>query len=98
MVLWLFLTFGITLVVTQSSIFRKPREWDLTGLLSCPMCTGWWVGFFLSLVSLGPASGYVWNTTVLPQLLITMLANAFSSSAWCWIMHVVLSRLGADKL
>ena len=97
MILWLFLTYGITLVITGSKIFRIFREWDATGLLKCPMCTGWWVGLALSLYSLGPASGQVWHTEM-PQILLTMLANAFSASAWCWIVHVVLVRLGADKL
>ena len=97
MILGLFLTYGVTLVVTGSSIFRPIRQLDLSGLLKCPMCTGWWVGFGLSLYSLGPASGYVWHTNM-PQLLLTMLFNAFSASGWCWAVHVVLMRLGADKL
>ena len=97
MVLWLLLTYGITLVITGSSIFRPIRQLDPSGLLKCPMCTGWWVGVGLSIYSLGPASGQVWHTNM-PQLLPTMLANAFSSSAWCWAVHVVLTRLGADKL
>lgn len=97
MLLWLFLTYGITLVVTGSKIFRPIRESDPSGLLRCTMCTGWWVGFLLSIYSLGPASGYVWHTTM-PQLLLTMLFNAFSASGWCWVVHVILVRLGAERL
>ena len=92
MVLWLFLTYGITLVVTGSSIFRPIRQYDPSGLLKCPMCTGWWVGFVLSfLLHLGPAQNM---GAALPE----WLANAFCASAWCWVVHVVLVRLGADKL
>ena len=92
MVLWLFLTYGITLVVTGSSIFRPIRQKDPSGLLKCPMCTGWWVGLGLCVfLGLGPAQNAL---TGWPQ----WLANAFSASAWCWVVHVVLVRLGADKL
>ena len=106
MILWLLLTYGITLVITGSSIFRPVRQMDPTGLLKCPMCTGWWVGMALTFCNLGPAftgiHPFVGIEPVLGanigQLLPTMLANAFSASAWCWIVHVVLTRLGADKL
>lgn len=91
MLLWFLLSFGITLVITQSSLFRKPREWDMTGLLSCPMCTGWWVGFGLTWLSLGPApEAYPW--------LLRAVANAFCSAGVCWVVHVVLMHLRADKL
>lgn len=93
---WLFLTFGITLVITGSSILRPVRQMDPTGLLKCPMCTGWWVGLLLSLVfQIGlfpilrsPLTGMPWGA----------LGNAFSASGWCWFIHVMLVRLNADKL
>ena len=92
MILWLLLTYGITLVITGSSIARPFRQMDPSGLLKCPMCTGWWVGFGLCVfLHLGPAQNVLSGW---PQ----WLANAFCSSAWCWVIHVVLVRLGADKL
>ena len=45
---------GITIIITQSSIFEKPREvFSNMGdffdeLIHCPMCMGFWVGIFLS--------------------------------------------------
>ena len=47
---------GITIIITQSSIFEKPREvFSNMGdffdeLIHCPMCMGFWVGIFLSLL------------------------------------------------
>ena len=47
---------GITFIITHSSIFEPIREFverrsNFFGeLLSCPMCSGFWVGFLLSVV------------------------------------------------
>jgi hypothetical protein len=58
----------------------------------CPMCVGWWVGLALGLLGIGPAEGIGW------PLLAKALADAFCSAGWCWVMHVVLVRLGAREL
>lgn len=92
MIFWLFLTYGITLIITGSSIFRPIRQRDPSGLLRCPMCTGWWVGLGVSFAfHLGPA-------VLMPSRFMEALANAFCAAAWCWAVHVVLVRLGSDKL
>lgn len=101
---WLFLTYGITLVITISKIFRPVRMIDPTGLLKCPMCTGWWIGLLLSLVFemglFSNTSSYAPDIHEVIRIRIPWgaFANAFSASGWCWIIHVVLTRLGADKL
>lgn len=52
--LWFVLTgYGLTQLLVYGSIFNKPRDWiksksDFFGeLVSCPMCTGFWVGALL---------------------------------------------------
>lgn len=101
---WLFLTFGITLIITGSKITRPVRMMDPTGLLKCPMCTGWWIGLLLSIlfnIGIFPAmNSYAPNVGEAIRLPIPWGAfgNAFSASGWCWVIHVVLTRLGADKL
>ncbi len=46
---------GITIILTRSSLFERPREFvdsksSLLGeLVSCPMCLGMWIGFLTSL-------------------------------------------------
>lgn len=62
---WCLGCIGITLIITSGKVFaplRKfllsfknginPMKW-LGLLLSCPMCTGWWVGFLWSYFFLG---------------------------------------------
>jgi len=47
---------GITFLITHSSIFEPVREFigrrsDFFGeLVNCPMCSGFWVGFFISII------------------------------------------------
>lgn len=101
---WLFLTYGITLVITGSKITRPLRGMDPTGLLKCPMCTGWWIGLLLSLAFevglFSNVGSYAPDMHEIVRIRIPWgaLGNAFSASGWCWIVHVVLIRLGADKL
>jgi len=102
MILWCLLTYGITLIVTSSKIFRFLRESDPTGLLRCPMCTAWWVGLVMSLQAhLGPGFDLIGRHAMLlgfSEPLAIALANAFCASGWCWFVHVLLVSLGSDKL
>ena len=90
LVRWALVAFGLTLVVTFSKIAAPIRRiWP--AMLHCPLCFGWWVGLALGLFHFGPAP----SSWPLP---LAALGDAFASSAACWTWHVVLVRLGADKL
>ena len=47
---------GITIILTQSSLFERLRDWvssyseKLGELVNCPMCMGVWVGFIMSFI------------------------------------------------
>ncbi len=94
---WTLLVYGATLIVTGSRLTEPLRTWLarvwpwLGKLVSCPMCFGWWVGagVWAVLPNLSPVPG---------SWFIAAPANAFCSSAVCWILHVVLARMGADDL
>jgi len=48
--LWFVLTaYGLTQILVYGSIFKRFRDFTLqySTLLSCPMCTGFWVGVIL---------------------------------------------------
>lgn len=97
MVLWLLLTYGVTLVVTGSKIAEPLRR--LIGriprvgyAIACPMCFGWWVGLGVSLLGVGPAHGSPLPTWMIP------IADAFCASAWCWIAHVLLAHFEAEEM
>ena len=55
--LFIFSSIGITSILTISSLFSKPRLFVeaksvfLGDLINCPMCTGFWVGFIISLIA-----------------------------------------------
>ena len=78
-------------------------------LVHCPKCMGWWVALVLTFLHLGPAEALpvlhaptsmpsLDAVLVLLTLLLRPLLNAFAGSALCWIVHVVLCKLGAEQL
>ena len=52
--LWILISFGITISITHGKIFNSFRVWTsqkstfFGDLFRCPMCLGFWVGIFLS--------------------------------------------------
>ena len=73
----LFAMIGITIIITSSEIFRNLREnvakysTFLGKLIECPMCMGFWVGFFFSLIGVGVES----------PLFLGSIVSLFS---WSW--------------
>jgi len=76
---------GITIILTQSSLFEKLRDWVsfysnfLGELVGCPMCLGVWVGFIMSFYfSMDPVllsfctSISSWLVSIVGNLLITL--------------------------
>jgi len=88
--LFIFSAVGITSVLTISSLFSKPRLFIesksifLGELINCPMCTGFWVGFIVSLIAgnINPVYGGA-------------MASFFS---WMMISLVELTQLKAQVL
>jgi len=102
MIQFLLATYGLTLIVTQSKIFRPIRDaLDRSNLktfsawIHCPMCFGFWSGIGLS--RLWPAVPMA-DLPGWESLALNILAAGWASSAFCWIVRVVLHRLGEDEL
>ena len=97
LVAWILVVYGITLIVTGSWLFRPVRRLFepypyLHKLVTCPMCFSFWVGIALGILGVGPCQ-------LLPLFLIgKILADGFAASAICWIIHVILVRLGSEEL
>jgi hypothetical protein len=76
---WILVSFGITLAVTQGSIFDGLRTRatnmhpKLGQLLGCPMCFGFWVGMGLN-VFYKPITSFI-------------LWDGFLSLSTCWILY-----------
>tara|TARA_B100000579_G_C22837656_1_gene859715 strand:+ start:2070 stop:2357 length:288 start_codon:yes stop_codon:yes gene_type:complete len=76
---------GITMIITQSSLFERLRDWvfvrskTLGELINCPMCLGVWVGLIMSfvfccnIIHLSFATSIVsWIINIAGNLLINM--------------------------
>lgn len=96
---WVLAAYGLTLTITGSKICEPLRrllqrpDW-LKTLVHCPMCMGFWVGVLMAFVRielfppLAEVGGRVSHAIV----------HGFCSMASCWIIHVLLVRLGSEDL
>ena len=88
LLVWILVSFGITLAVTQGSIFDGLRTRatlvhpKLGQLLGCPMCFGFWVGIGLNLVDHSITSSFIWD--------------GFLSLSTCWILYCLCLWLTRD--
>lgn len=104
LLIFLLASYGTTNIVTSGKIFewlRKafaslPGAWGrhLGYWIRCPMCFGFAVGIFFYFMGLGS-----WYPRVeIWQYPAKFIAVGSISSGFCWVVRVVLSRLGEDNL
>lgn len=94
---WLLAAYGLTNIVVSSKITRKFRLlmeaiWkDGFGYwVNCFMCFGFSAGILLYLIG--------FRLEITHSFFRDMLLSGLISSAWCWIMRVILAKLGEDNL
>lgn len=67
LILWSFLAYGMSTIITAGSIFEKPRNWIMRksvfwgNFITCMLCIPTWIGFFLSF-ALGGLTNEYFNT------------------------------------
>ena len=94
---WAMVVYGLTLILTTSSLFAGARRHLLRihpmlgALARCPMCLGFWVGAAGALMP----SLRVVDTGFLP---CDLILSGAASSGWCWMVHVVMTRMGQNDL
>jgi len=114
LLLWMLVVYGIADIIAKARIGaplrrRFPvRRRDGTGpddqavtfahLIRCPKCVGWWAAGALTLLHLGPAEAFPALGGEVTTVLVRAALNAFAGAAWCWILHVVMCKLGAEEL
>jgi hypothetical protein len=114
LLLWMFVVYGIADVVAKARIGAplrrrfpiRAKDWPVADgqavtfahLIRCPKCLGWWIAGALTLLHLGPAEALPAVGGEVTTLLVRAGLNAFAGSAWCWMLHVVLCKLGAEEL
>lgn len=96
LLVFLLASYGVTNIVTAGRLFAGMRDAlarrvpALGYWIRCPMCFGFAAGVFWAACGLWPA-------TAAPAALDWLAAGA-ASSGWCWVVRVVLHRLGEDAL
>jgi hypothetical protein len=106
MVGWMLSAYGLTLVVTHSSIMAPLRAllapYPFFGrLVKCPMCFGWWAGGLLGApvaLRLAPLASRALGVPITPlDIAFIIFAACFASSGLNWAIFVETSRRGALK-
>lgn len=108
---WALVVLGLTIIVTQSTLFKPLRRICPWKLLCCPMCFGFWVGALLSFfmgISISPQLPYVagwdclahpaWSKMAWVRVPLYCVFDGCAASALNWIVYVVLEKLGARDL
>jgi peptidoglycan/LPS O-acetylase OafA/YrhL len=60
LLIWVFIVYGITSIITQSKICKYPRR-IFPALLSCSMCTSFWVGILLYTTPAQQTTNFIWD-------------------------------------
>ena len=96
MLTWALLVYGVTLIVTEGKLFAPLRDfvarrspWAGT-LLGCPMCFGWWVGAFVSVLGWSPSA--VAGPAIWP-LPLRALVDGAASSAVGWALSALVATV-----
>jgi hypothetical protein len=114
LLLWMLAVYGLADVIAKARIgaplrrlfpVSRPDRPGVDGqvvtfahLIRCPKCVGWWVAGALTFLHLGPAESLQALGGSITSALLRAGLNAFAGAAWCWMLHVVLCKLGAEEL
>lgn len=108
MIAWALVVYGVALVITSSTLFAPLRRLIgslhpmLDKLVGCMMCVGFWWGFFLSLVVDAGISrflpGAIPDNNRWAMRSVRAVLDGAAASGLCWVMRVVMVKLGEDEL
>ena len=99
LIFWSFIAYGMMTIIVYGSIFEKPREWikghsNFFGeLISCPLCTGTWVGFFMSL-TLGSLSSVYFHTF----FLINVFVDGMFTAGAVWAINSIIEFFEESRI
>ena len=84
------ISYGLTQIIVYGKIFDpiRPKEGKLGQLLSCPMCTGFWVGIFLWFVR------HQTELFTFDDSFVTALLLGFASSATAYVGNMTFGDHG----
>ena len=84
------ISYGLTQIIVYGKILDpiRPKEGKLGQLLSCPMCTGFWVGIFLWFVR------HQTELITFDDSFVTALLLGFASSASAYVGNMTFGDHG----
>ena len=93
--IYILLTYGFTNIVVYGSIFEKPRTWLkskakwIEDLLTCMMCSSFWVGAILGWFVKNPVNEIINFEDELWFIPITALLYGVFTSGSVWLIHTI---------
>lgn len=96
-ILWTFIAYGMTTILVWGSIFESTREWIkkkskfFGDLISCPLCTSTWVGFFMSITIGGLSYNYL-NTNIL----LGIFYDGMLTAGVVWTLNTIVEYFEKD--
>jgi len=99
LILWSFIAYGMTSIIVWGAIFERPRNWVINHskffgeLITCTLCTGTWVGFFMSAV-LGSLSSVYFQTFIL----INIFVDGMFTAGAVWAINSIIEFFEESRL
>ena len=78
-IIFILICFGLTNILVYSKILSsiRPNDGFWGDMLHCPMCTGFWVGLFIAIVS-NISNILVFNLTLVDYVFLSCLSSGTS--------------------
>ena len=98
-IFWILAGYGMTSIIVWGSIFERPRNFIkkhskfFGDLISCTLCTGTWVGFFMSLVLGGLTKNY-FNT---PWFVSFFFDGMFTAGS-VWAINAIIEFFEENRI
>lgn len=97
--IWVFISYGMTNIIVWGSIFENTRQWIIKkskffgDLVSCVLCTSTWVGFFLS-IFLGSPTEHFFDTFSLFNLFF----DGMFSAGMVWAINAIIEYFEENRI
>jgi hypothetical protein len=98
-IFWILAGYGMTSILVWGSIFEKARNFIkkyskfFGDLISCTLCTGTWVGFFMSLILGGLVNTYI----ELPMMPTIFFDGMFTAGA-VWMVNTIVEFFEESRI
>jgi hypothetical protein len=98
-IFWIIAGYGMTSILVWGAIFEKPRTFIkkhskfFGDLISCTLCTGTWVGFFMSIVL-----GGLINTYIELPIVPTVFFDGMFTAGAVWAINAIIEFFEENRI